>query len=401
MDKSKTEERVCINCGCVLEDEEGTAYGIGEICNHCLETEFHHCDNCGRLIHEDDVFYVNNGDILCHGCAEEHATICDHCEERVYTSDTVSDGEITVCDDCYGEHYHRCESCDSIIHNDDTCWRNDLPYCDRCYDELDSDDEIDDYSYKPDPIFYGEGKLFLGVELEVDDGGKYGENALAIKDIANYRSEHIYIKSDGSLDDGFEIVSHPMTLNYHINEMDWESVVHKARNLGYRSHQTSTCGLHIHINRNAFGDNQSEQEEAISKILFFIEKHWSEMFQFSRRSSYNMNRWSARFGFEKTGKEILDKAKSGSNGRYVAVNLNNYHTIEFRLFRGTLKYNTFIATLQMVNKICDVAISMSESAIEEMSWSSFVSSIEEPELIQYLKERRLYINDEVTAEEEM
>ena len=28
------------------------------------------------------------------------------------------------------------------------------------------------------------------------------------------------------------------------------------------------------------------------------------MFQFSRRSSYNMNRWSARFGFEKTGREI-------------------------------------------------------------------------------------------------
>ncbi len=114
-----------------------------------------------------------------------------------------------------------------------------------------------------------------------------------------------------------------------------------------------------------------------------------------------MNRWSARFGFEKTAQEILDKAKSGGNGRYVAINLNNYHTIEFRLFRGTLKYNTFIATLQMVNKICDVAISMSESSIDELSWSSFVSTIEEPELIQYLKERRLYINEEVTAEEEM
>lgn len=144
--------------------------------------------------------------------------------------------------------------------------------------------------------------------------------------------------------------------------------MHKAINLGYRSHQTSTCGLHIHINRNAFGDNQLEQEETISKILFFIEKHWLEMFQFSRRSEYNMNRWSARFGFEKTAKEILDKAKSESNGRYVAVNLNNYHTIEFRLFRGTLKYNTFIATLQMVNKICDVAISMSESEIDERKY---------------------------------
>ena len=114
-----------------------------------------------------------------------------------------------------------------------------------------------------------------------------------------------------------------------------------------------------------------------------------------------MNRWSARYGFEKTGKQILDKAKDGSNGRYVAVNLKNYHTIEFRFFRGTLKYNTFIATLQMVNKICDVAVSMSEEEIDNLSWSNFVSIIEEKELIQYLKERKLYINDEVNAEEEM
>ena len=114
-----------------------------------------------------------------------------------------------------------------------------------------------------------------------------------------------------------------------------------------------------------------------------------------------MNRWSARFGFEKTAKEILDKAKSGGNGRYVAVNLNNYHTIEFRLFRGTLKYNTFIATLQMVNKICDVALSMSEEEIDNLSWSEFVSSVEEKELIQYLKERRLYVNDAVTESEEV
>ncbi len=401
MDKSKTEERVCVNCGCELEDEEGTVYGTGEICNHCLENEFHHCDNCGRLIHEDDIFYVNNGDILCHSCAEEYTVICDHCEERIYTSDTVSDGDITVCDDCYDEHYHRCESCDRIISDDDTNWHNDLPYCDDCYDELNSNYEIEEYNYKPTPIFYGKDKIFFGVELEVDEGGKDDENAEKIKNIANRCREHIYIKSDGSLNDGFEIVSHPMTLDYHMNEMEWERVMKEAVNLGYRSHQTSTCGLHVHVNRNAFGDNQSEQEEVISRILFFVEKNWNEIFKFSRRNSYNMNRWSARYGFEKTGKEILDKAKNSSNGRYVAVNLNNYHTIEFRLFRGTLKYNTFIATLQMVNKICDVAISMSESEIDEMSWSEFVGEIVEKELIQYLKERKLYVNEEVNTEEEM
>ena len=76
-------------------------------------------------------------------------------------------------------------------------------------------------------------------------------------------------------------------------------------------------------------------------------------------------------------------------------------TIEFRLFRGTLKYNTFIATLQFVDTICDVAISMSQNELEELSWSELVKMIEYPELIQYLKERRLYINEEVTVEEDM
>ena len=71
------------------------------------------------------------------------------------------------------------------------------------------------------------------------------------------------------------------------------------------------------------------------------------------------------------------------------------------MFRGTLKYNTLIATLQIVNHICDVAFSMSDEEIKKLSWSDFVSKIEEPELIQYLKERRLYINETVIETEEI
>lgn len=113
-----------------------------------------------------------------------------------------------------------------------------------------------------------------------------------------------------------------------------------------------------------------------------------------------MQRWAARYGLEKSGKEILDKAKKGNTGRYAAINLCPYQTIEFRLFRGTLKLNTLYATLQLINHICDAALFMSEAEIEQQSWSEFVQSIEEPELIQYLKERRLYINDEVETEDE-
>jgi hypothetical protein len=79
----------------------------------------------------------------------------------------------------------------------------------------------------------------------------------------------------------------------------------------------------------------------------------------------------------------------------------NWATIEFRLFRGTLKHNTLIAALELVEKICDIAISMTEDEIEKQSWSDFVSTIEAPELIAYLKERRLYINENIETQEEL
>lgn len=96
MDKLKTKERVCINCGCVLEDEEGTAYGNGEICENCLEDEFSYCDHCGEVIHNDEAYNIINGDFLCRDCVEELTSICDHCGGRVYTSDTVSDDDTIV-----------------------------------------------------------------------------------------------------------------------------------------------------------------------------------------------------------------------------------------------------------------------------------------------------------------
>ena len=240
------------------------------------------------------------------------------------------------------------------------------------------------YSYKPTPIFYGRGERFLGVELEIDRGGRDTDNAQELLEIANTADKkRLYIKTDSSLDDGLELVTHPMTLDYHLNEFNWESILRTAVNMGYRSHQTSTCGLHVHVNRDAFGDDEEEQEEVIS-----------------RRTESALNRWAARFGYEPSPSEVMSKAKS-CYGRYYAVNLCNQHTIEFRLFRGTLKLNTLLATLQMVDKICDIAMKLDDDDLQALSWSEFVSHIETPELIQYLKERSLYINEEINDEEDI
>ena len=110
-----------------------------------------------------------------------------------------------------------------------------------------------------------------------------------------------------------------------------------------------------------------------------------------------MNRWVAQYGIRLTPSEQMSHAKNSCAGRYTAVNLTNSDTVEIRMLRGTLKLNTLKATLQMVNHLVEVAISMPDTAVQEMSWFDFLDDITEPELIQYLKERHLYVNEPVTV----
>lgn len=360
------------------------------------------CSHCGEILTEETRREFD-GEIMCELCFDEQTTICDCCNERVWVENTERDSYTSVCMRCYDYSYTRCEDCGCIISRDDAHYDGDYPYCDDCYDKLDSG-AIKTYDYKPEPIFYGSGDLFYGVELEIDRGGEIASNAEKLLEIANSNSEHLYCKHDGSLDDGFEMVSHPASLYYHISGIDWLEILNRAVQMGYRSHNTSTCGLHIHVSRSAFGSTVEEQEIVIARIVHFVEKHWWEIVKFSRRTEQNLNHWAARYAtISAEVQDTYKKAKSKGLGRYVAVNLENYHTIEFRLFRGTLKYKTLIATLQLVDMICRLAIMLDDKSFEKMSWSDFVLQIgsDKPELIDYLKSKRLYVNEIHTETEEI
>ena len=309
------------------------------------------CENCGA-VHPIDEMYQVEGAWLCEDCAERLTVICEHCAERVYEENAVEDDTHTLCDHCFDEYYVRCEDCGRIISRDRTYWDNDdNAYCSSCWD---NHDEV----------------------------------------------IHEYIKTDGSLDEGLELVTHPMTLEYHLNEMPWAEVLRKAQRMGYLSHAAGTCGLHVHISRLAFGCTYEQQETAIARLLYFVEKFWAELLRFSRRTQSQINQWAARYGARLTPSEQMSHAKNSCAGRYTAVNLTNSDTVEIRMFRGTLKLNTLKATLQMVNHLVEVAISMSDAAVQDMSWFDFLDDIDEPELIQYLKERRLYVNEPINTLEE-
>jgi hypothetical protein len=367
--------------------------------------EFESCGICGEVFTMAELM-EHDDTLLCPKCFRENTVICTRCGERIWSDDNAGDSETPLCQSCYDRCYTTCEDCGRVIHQDDAYYvdMDDYePRCYHCHVRKQETGPIHNYYFKPDPIFYGnDSNRAMGVELEVDLAGEKNRHAAAIIEIANQKFEHIYCKHDGSLEDGFEIVSHPMTLNYHLNDMPWREILCRAKELGYRSHQANSCGLHIHVSRNSFGNTLEEQDECIARILYFFEKHWNELLRFSRRSISQIERWAARYGLREHPKEILDHAKKSFRGeRYTCVNLTNEYTIEFRIFRGTLKFNTFVATLQLIDRICDVALYLSDEELKAMSWSSFVAGCTQPELITYLKERRLYVNEPVDAEVEL
>ena len=370
-------------------------------------TEIFTCSHCGASFPSSEHMEFD-GDILCPSCLESSTVFCSQCGSRIWSDDNAGTSDTPLCQNCYDRCYTNCERCGTLLPLSDVYYEEDdddaPPLCHDCFQRsAGAKGTIHDYYFKPEPVFYGTGPRYFGVELEIDDGGEDTHHAARLLTLANdSRESRIYCKHDGSLNDGFEIVTHPMSLDYHLHQMPWEAICKEAVSMGYTSHQARTCGLHIHVSRDAFGETEDQQDRSIARILYFFEKHWEELLKFSRRTQRQLEHWAARYGFKEQPMEILDHAKKGyRSGRYACVNLTNQDTIEFRIFRGTLKYNTLAAALHLVDRICDVALYLSDEELKAMSWTTFAGGCQAPELVQYLKERRLYVNEPVETEAEI
>ncbi len=365
------------------------------------------CCHCGGEFPMEQRTTFQDED-FCPDCLSDLTRVCSDCGTRFWTDNDMGYDGHPLCSHCYNQHYTTCDCCGSTISLSNAYYEDDdedqeYPLCLTCFRRRSNGKVIHDYHYRPDPIFYGEGPRWFGVELEMDGAGESHYNAEILLSAVNTDGEELlYFKRDGSLNEGLEAVTHPMSLDFHMHDMPWQRLLEEAKRLGYCSHQTNTCGLHVHVSRDAFGETSAEQDAVIARILYFIEKHWAELLRFSRRTPRSLERWAARYGYKDQPKDILDHAKKGPSGRYACLNLTNEDTIEFRIFRGTLKLNTLLATLQLVDRVCNVALCMSDDELKSMSWSTFVTGCDQQEaLVQYLKERRLYVNEPIEAEAEV
>lgn len=182
---------------------------------------------------------------------------------------------------------------------------------------------------------------FFGIELEVEcRKGNPGEHADKLNDALNNGKlgERCFFEEDGSLSHGFEIITQPMGLDSHYQFWEWLTDKNLTRDL--RSHDTSTCGLHIHINRDNIKDLQ------INKMCVFVHSP----------DNRNLVKAIARryaVGYASIHDKKLGTAHHASRGdaRYEAVNITNHRTIEMRMFKGTLKHESMLAAIEFTNAL--------------------------------------------------
>lgn len=349
----------CPHCGERVLKDDAWLVGSGEyVCGNCFDTLYVKCDGCGKDVLSGNTKIVGDK-ILCEDCVNDWG-VCSDCGDahRINELLTTHDGNI-ICYRCYDRDYFRCSSCDEVFHLSDRFCIDGDDYCECCYNRhIEDHNAIMEYHsfesrrYIPRMIPNENTKLFFGVELECDDGA-FGKDDFA------YWTEDtglIHFESDGSLSCyGVECITMPCSLKFHQEKMRWHDLCSVLESQGFRSHNTDCCGLHVHISRAALSPIQ------IIKMDTFINRAGDFFSQIARRSDFYNSSYNK-----------YKKADIGKGGvehrhrlRYTAVNTTNKNTVEIRIFRGTLKSETILGTIEMCHALVGFLDTVSIAKIYE------------------------------------
>lgn len=404
-EEEKKELLICDCCGCEIDPENDEYYTTADgdtICEDCYCNEYFTCECCGEIHHIDDAYTAQDTyEMYCEDCKNDELYYCEDCGEYHADGDNMhqlANGDY-ICNHCYenGDYYY-CDNCGELHYCDEMHEGDDgYMYCDDCYEE----GLIKDYhNHKNCFNFYKSQKdaakipLYFGFELEVENKDDSIYNTDMAEIINNIMQGLVVFEHDGSLNDGFEIISHPMTFNYILeNKQKFSDMLQKLIDNGFISHNAETCGLHIHLSKNYFSENQ------IDKLQFLIEKFKKELITFSRRTSDQIQQW-AKFITDYTPAEngslninFIKKYKNKSE-RYQALNLRNNNTIEFRLLRGTLKENTFFASIELLNNMARIVKVKSLKELEKISFADLINyGKHNKELKTYCIDRKLIVDN--------
>lgn len=355
-------------------DGEGNTIGVhrtcGTTCDRCLVSYASWSSVAhGRITFVD--FHKYLGEHCCPSCVkdlqaeygEDSFFYCDECNSYELEDNSRTFEGNRYCSSCYSNNVYQCNECDV------TYWDGHDHDCE--YEDIPSS-LIHDYSYRPRPHFFGVAKYHFGFELEVESNGNSRKSGASY--IVDKLSPRVYLKNDGSLDEGFEIVSHPHTLDELQTQFNWEAL-DGLRRQGFRSWNTSTCGLHVHVSRTAFGEivRRTDIVKSQAHELRFIKLIYDNQRQIERLAG----RSSSYAKFNDKG-SLANRVKHGSqDDRYEAVNSQNESTLEIRVFRGSLKPTRVLSAVELVHASVeytrDLKVNASNNALKWIHFVRFVA----------------------------
>lgn len=230
-------------------------------------------------------------------------------------------------------------------------------YREESGDIYDSDaDVIDVHGW---PSVTPRSALCFGVELEfecdsVSDvaerlGGRDGNDGKYL------------LKSDGSLDNGIELVTGPYTLEYHQARFGWRDVTRSIGDGGSGFH-TGTAGMHIHINRAAMSPL------TLGKLLVFINDK-ANLRMVEGIAQRTANHW-AQFH----PKKITDGRAQYGDDKYQSLNVRG-RTVEMRIFKSNLNPRRIVKNIEFAHAAVTYC---AQASMQELGWQSFWDWLRKP-----------------------
>ena len=271
--------------------------------------------------------------------------------------------EVIIEGECYKRsevHYEECVSCgtDTLVGN---------LYHGECYSCLPDDYKIQGYGAKAeDQLEFKARRVklqrgsditqYFGIELEYEVPNKQRKAQMYVMEKL---LDHAIMKYDGSIRNGFEIVTCPATFDIHKERMG-----SFLDNLPPEFDRSSSTGMHVHISR------RSLTKLGIGKMTEFLNRLDNQTFvrKIAGRNSNNYQKANSDYTIKRSLSTHFD--------RYNNINLQNSQTIELRIFSTPLTKEDFNVKLEFCKALADYCQpSQQETSLKEstsvkafMSW---------------------------------
>ena len=349
-----------------------------------LTDDYEICEECDEICCTGDMTDTRDGRI-CNNCLDNHYCYSDVMDEWIHEDEVVWVGDELMTDEYRDNHYYCCESCGEWFDLEhEGCESDDGYYlCDNCTDDYRLENGsvyykdsgyIQEYHPDIDLHFYGNGPKYLGCEYEVQGGGECSNVAESI--FGDYRE--FYCSHDGSLNEGFEAITHPCSPSYLLSNIDWEEITKRLARNNYDDEEGA--GFHVHISREHF-----KSQSHIGKLIKFFSENYQTLMEFGNRDWDNADSYAKPTEFDDDDK-FIDIYNETRGDRYHAVNVWPSATVEIRLFNTTYRPEVIRSYIQFVDIITDLA----NGFYKDMTFENVRNEATErgyDELISYMNEQ--------------